>query len=83
MEQGTHQLVVWTRMIGKSKEFLITARKPDARLSDVTNWAKENGYEQLPPLLVNVTKVVAECERAKVKAEYIRNGFTYRSFPQM
>lgn len=77
-----HQLVVWTKVNGKIKKFLITARKPSARLGFVTDWARDQGFTRLPPLLVNVTKEVAECERAKVKAEYIRNGFTYCSFPQ-
>ena len=81
MASGTHKVVVWVK--DKSKEFLITARKPDARLADVTRWARDQGFRALPPLMENVSKATADAERARVKAEYIGNKFKYRSFPQM
>ena len=52
-----HQVIVYINAAAKT--FTVTARKPSARLEEVNDWAKRNGFSQVT-ISTNIDKISAE-----------------------
>lgn len=70
-----HEVILYVNAAAKT--FTATARKPSARLAEVTAWVTQHGFSPVP-IAKNVDKANAEALKKREMRRYKGQGFQYQ-----
>lgn len=75
-----HEVIVYINT--DAKTFTATARKPSARLAEVTDWAIKHGFFPTT-IATNIDKANAETLKKREMRRYKGQGYQYKSRPTL